>query len=569
MTSWQALLTGRKNFATILRETLKEAGLDKQYDEAFFQRIASMLPEDVLERERIPEDIAAKAYARFRNLPYHPLVDVVPKPEALKKYSEATITMYQFLPFDFTDDGKVMVAVSKIDPVIREALNRGGNHNYQPVIAPKSQIEKLIQVYVVRKQKELLLRKQKSQAEQVPTSEEEDDASVIKDYFAGIVKEAVLDKASDIHIEPAKDGTLAIRFRVDGKLQFRNAVDPTIAPNLITNIKLSAQMNIAERRVPQDGRITLNDPPITLRVSSGPTVYGEMIVIRILPREQDVPNLENLGFGEFNFLMYERAIKSPNGIVLVTGPTGSGKSTTLAASIKHIASPQKKVMSIEDPVEYPIPGVIQHQVNEEAGYTFARALRAFLRQDPDVIYVGEIRDAETAKIAVQAALTGHLVFGTLHTNDAPSAVPRLLQMEVEAYNLAPTLRGVLAQRLVRKVCPRCARPASPKETELVLKKAEAAGVVPPPNLNLQRGEGCPECRSTGYKGRTAIHEFMWITPEIEEAISRGAPTAEIRRLAIAAGMKTLYQDGLEKVFAGITTLEEIEEQAISGETEAP
>jgi len=387
----------------------------------------------------------------------------------------------------------------------------------------------------------------------------------------GIVKQAVLERSSDIHIEPTKSGSMQIRLRIDGVLRVVETVPAEIAPSLITNIKILANLNIAERRLPQDGRITLEDPFVTLRVSTGPTVHGEMVVMRILPRETDIPDLEAIGFSPAVLTLYKKAIESPNGIVLVTGPTGSGKSTTLAATIKEIATPEVKVLSVEDPVEYPIPGVVQHQVNEEAGYSFAAALRAFLRQDPDIIYVGEIRDSETAHIAIQAALTGHLVFGTLHTNDAPSAVTRLLQMGVQTYNLAPTLRGVLAQRLVRKVCPRCRTPLPERQARHVLNLAEKVGIrFLPEEVELVYGKGCEYCGHTGYKGRTAIHEFMYVTEEIEDAIAKGEPTNTIRKLALASGMKTLYQDGLEKVLQGITTLQEVEEQAaLAGEEEAP
>ena len=563
MTSLRAFLSSRKDFTSLLREELKKAGLEKEYNEAFFQRIASMPPEDVLLRENIPDDVAAKAYAAYKGLPYASLKGVEPEPEALKAYPEAVITTYGILPFK-REGNTVIVATSRVDPSIRDALGREAN-DYKIVIAPKGAIQTLIENHVTRKQWEKLIKAQRAAETPKREAEAEDEETPVKRLFTDIVQQAYRERASDIHIEPTKEGSLRIRFRVDGHLQERPPVDASVAPSLIVAIKLEAHLRIEERRLPQDGRIVLSDPPVSLRVSTGPTVHGEMVVLRILPRETDIPDLDRIGFLPDVLAMYHKAITHPNGIVLVTGPTGSGKSTTLAATIKEIAKPDIKVLSVEDPVEYPIPGVIQHQVNEEAGYTFARALRAFLRQDPDVIYVGEIRDAETAHIAVQAALTGHLVFGTLHTNDAPSTVTRLLQMGVEPYNLAPTLRGVLAQRLVRRVCLSCAAPLEEKEARRILEEA-ASLRLDTSKANLLKGRGCERCGGTGYKGRTTIHEFMWVTPEIEEAIAKGEPSSVIRKLAVNAGMKSLYQDGLEKVLMGLTTMEEVLKQAFD-ETE--
>ncbi|MFW8627113.1 ATPase, T2SS/T4P/T4SS family [Deinococcus sp. ME38] len=382
-----------------------------------------------------------------------------------------------------------------------------------------------------------------------------DDNAVVR-VVDNIIREAALQEASDIHIEPTET-SLRVRYRVDGVLREQNELPRGSSQSILARIKIMGHLDISERRVPQDGRIRFKKGSIDLdlRLSTLPTVYGEKAVMRLLQKASNIPEVEQLGFSEHNYQRYLDTIHKPNGIFLVTGPTGSGKSFTSFSTLKRIAVPEKNTTTIEDPVEYEIPGIIQSQVNNTAGMTFARALRAFLRQDPDIIFVGEIRDTETAKIAVEAALTGHLVLATLHTNDAPGAIVRLEEMGVEHFNIGAAVVGVVAQRLVRKVCPDCKAPTNADPDvlrRLGITERDLRGA------QLMRGAGCNRCGGTGYKGRMGIHELMVIDEPLRVAIGSGKNATEITEVAInQSGMKTLRQDGIEKALAGITTLEEV------------
>ncbi|MBM4442218.1 MAG: type II secretion system ATPase GspE [Candidatus Rokubacteria bacterium] len=368
-----------------------------------------------------------------------------------------------------------------------------------------------------------------------------------------LVENAISQHASDIHIEPFED-TLRIRYRIDGVLFDQEAPPRRLQAAVTSRIKIMAEMNIAERRLPQDGRIrvTLHNRRVDIRVSTVPTVHGESIVMRLLDRSSVFLPLEKLGFSGDTQRKFEALIKRPHGILLVTGPTGSGKTTTLYGALDKINSPDRKIITVEDPVEYQLKGVNQIPVRAKIGLTFATGLRSIVRQDPDVILVGEIRDLETAEISIQAALTGHLVFSTLHTNDAPGAITRLEDMGVEPYLLSSVLEGVLAQRLVRRICESCRVADTPARAEL-----EAIGVDPNGAYTLFRGKGCEDCRGTGYRGRFGIYELFPITEDVRSLVLRRASTPEIRRHAIEAGMMTLRYDGWLKARDGLTTVEEI------------
>jgi general secretion pathway protein E len=368
-----------------------------------------------------------------------------------------------------------------------------------------------------------------------------------------LVENAISSHASDIHVEPFED-TLRIRYRIDGVLFDQEAPPRRLQAAVTSRIKIMAEMNIAERRLPQDGRIrvTLQGRRVDIRVSTVPTVHGESIVMRLLDRSSVFLPLEDLGFSAEIRGRFEALIKRPHGILLVTGPTGSGKTTTLYAALDKINSPDRKIITVEDPVEYQLKGVNQIPVRSKIGLTFATGLRSIVRQDPDVILVGEIRDLETAEISIQAALTGHLVFSTLHTNDAPGAITRLEDMGVEPYLVSSVLEGVLAQRLVRRICAACRVPDLPTRADM-----EALGVDPQGSYALFRGEGCDECRGTGYRGRFGIYELFPITEDVRSLVLRRASTPEIRRHAIGAGMTTLRLDGWLKARNGLTTVEEI------------
>ena len=364
-----------------------------------------------------------------------------------------------------------------------------------------------------------------------------------------LLLEALEARASDVHIE-GYARTLRIRYRVDGVLRDAPSPPAHLMPAVISRLKIMAELDIAERRVPQDGRIRLRlqDREVDVRVSTLPTLHGESIVLRLLDANSGRAALGQLGMGADTLAAFAQAIVRPHGIVLATGPTGSGKTTTLYAAVDHIRTGREKILTVEDPVEYELTGVPQVPVNEKVGVTFATALRALLRQDPDILLVGEIRDAETAEIATQAALTGHLVLSTLHTNDAPSALTRLLDLGVAPYLVASTVEAVLAQRLVRTVCSRC-------KTEVPVDWPDPAANGAP--RTAWRGTGCEECSGTGYRGRTGIYELLQLDDEVRAEVMRRRGVSELRRLAVERGMRTLYEDGLRQVRAGITTLEEV------------
>jgi type IV pilus assembly protein PilB len=370
-----------------------------------------------------------------------------------------------------------------------------------------------------------------------------------------IIADAIRKRASDIHLEPYEK-VFRVRYRIDGVLHDMMNPPKQMEPAILSRVKIMANLDIAERRLPQDGRISVKfqNREIDLRVSSLPTIFGEKIVMRVLDKGSVILDLARLGFEEDDLARFRKVITTPYGMILVTGPTGSGKSTTLYAAIGAINNPDINIITAEDPVEFNIPGINQVLVREDIGYNFAAALRAFLRQDPDVILVGEMRDLETAQIAIRAALTGHLVFSTLHTNDAPSTVTRLQDMGIPPFLISSSLLLVIAQRLVRRICFECREAVQVPVSALIdvgFRPEEAEGV------RVYTGKGCASCANTGYKGRIAVHEVMWMTPEMQEAIVRQRPANELKELAIKAGMRTLRQSGLRKVANGVTSIDEV------------
>ena len=385
-------------------------------------------------------------------------------------------------------------------------------------------------------------------------SAEDSDAPVVK-LCNLIIQEAISQRASDIHVEPFSD-RVRIRYRIDGVMVERDAPPRRLLAPLLSRLKIMASIDIAEKRRPQDGRIKMNvgGKHFDLRVSVLPTVHGQSIVMRILDRANIQVGIKELGFFEEDYLKFQNIIKRPNGIFLVTGPTGSGKTTTLYAALNELNRPDRKIITAEDPVEYYLPGVNQVEVRHNIGLNFARIIRAMLRQAPNFILVGEIRDKETAEIAVQASLTGHLVFSTLHTNDAPSAVTRLADIGVPPFLIASSVIAIMGQRLVRVNCPKCKEPAMPTDVELRccgLTQDQIAGA------NFLKGKGCNYCRGGGYRGRQAIFELMRMTGTLRELTFAQAPAQELRRKARANGMRTLLQDGISKAIKGQTTLKEV------------
>ena len=370
-----------------------------------------------------------------------------------------------------------------------------------------------------------------------------------------VISEAVLARASDIHIEPFEN-RIRVRYRIDGMLIERDSPPRRLLGAILSRIKILARLDIAERRRTQDGRIkvTVGEKELDLRVSIIPTSHGQSIVMRILDKDNIRVGLKQLGFGEDDFLKFRQLIQRPNGIILVTGPTGSGKTTSLYAALNALNTPDRKIITAEDPVEYYLPGVNQVEIRHEIGLDFARVIRAMLRQAPNVILVGEMRDLETAQMGIQASLTGHLVFSTLHTNDAPSAITRLIDMGVPSYLVASSVVAIMAQRLVRVICQKCKQPYNPSEATL-----QTAGVTPEmlARASFARGKGCGNCQGSGYRGRLGIYELMLMSSKVRELTFSEAPTEHVRRAAQSEGMRTLYWDGLEKAVKGITTLEEV------------
>ena len=370
-----------------------------------------------------------------------------------------------------------------------------------------------------------------------------------------ILGDAIRKRASDIHLEPYEK-VFRVRYRIDGVLHDMMNPPKQMEAAILSRVKIMANLDIAERRLPQDGRVSVKfqNREIDLRVSSLPTIFGEKIVMRVLDKTGTVLDLARLGFDGDDLARFKKVITTPYGMILVTGPTGSGKSTTLYAAISTINHPDINIITAEDPVEYNIPGINQVLVREDIGYSFASALRAFLRQDPDVILVGEMRDLETAQIAIRAALTGHLVFSTLHTNDAPSTVTRLQDMGIPPFLISSSLLMVIGQRLVRRICLECRELVSVPVSALI-----DIGFPPDEAESVQTytGKGCSACAQTGFKGRIAVHEVMWLTPEVQEAIVRQRPASELKELAVKGGMRTLRQSGLHKVATGLTTIDEV------------
>ena len=390
---------------------------------------------------------------------------------------------------------------------------------------------------------------------------EDEDAAIIR-FVNEVILKAVSDRATDIHFEPNRD-SLQIRYRIDGELIPIRVPDNLIRFQgaIISRLKIMAKLNISEKRRPQDGRITFSaaESELDIRISTFPTLYGESVSLRLLNQKSKPLTMKELGLADQEEVQLERTLKSPHGIILVTGPTGSGKSTSLTAFIRMINKPERRIITVEDPVEYEVPGVNQTQVHPEIGLTFAQSLRAVLRQDPDVIMVGEIRDRETADIAIRASLTGHLVLSTLHTNDAPGALTRLIDMDIEPFLIASSVELIIAQRLVRKLCPKCARPAHHDKAylESCLNLMQVVPSTDHLDKKILTAHGCEHCRQIGYKGRIGIFESLAMSDEIHEHIVQRASARTIRQTAVAQGMRSLTQSGWEHVLNGTTTLEEV------------
>ena len=524
------------------------------------QTTGERLGEALVALSAVTKDDVLKALAVQNNLPYLFRGELPSPLPVVKNLSPKYLRQYVVCPIAVEGGLLTVATADPLNPMIVDDLRQSTGLDVRIVVSPGEGILEAIDRTYDGAATPLQRIVEGLEEERGPEGEE--DVNHLRDMaFEApvirlvnlLVESAIAAEASDIHIEPFED-TLRVRYRIDGILFDQESPPRRLRDAVTSRIKLMAEMNIAERRLPQDGRIrvSLHGRRVDIRVSTIPTVHGESIVMRLLDRASVFLPLEKLGFGSDTLKHFEALIQRPHGILLVTGPTGSGKTTTLYAALEKINSPDRKILTVEDPVEYQLKGVNQIPVKPKIGLSFATGLRHIVRQDPDVILVGEIRDLETVDIAIQAALTGHMVFSTLHTNDAPGAIPRLQDMGAEPYLIASVLEGVLAQRLVRRICQACRAPETPSAADI-----EALGVEAPPGVTLYRGLGCDECRNTGYRGRTAIYELFTITEDVRSLILRRASSREIRRLAVEAGMTTLRMDGWSRACEGVTTVEEV------------
>jgi len=477
---------------------------------------------------------------------------------------EGRARRHNCIPYRFDENGRLLLAM--VDPanvVAVDDIRAITGREVRAVVATKADVVAAInRNYRLDRTAETLVEEAAAEvAEEQKTLEAQlasagaEDAPIIK-LVNLLITQAINDRASDIHVEPG-ERDLRVRYRIDGVLHEVMNPPKSVQAGITSRLKIMADINIAERRIPQDGRISIvvQGKQIDIRMATLPTVHGEKIVMRLLDKSSVLLDLADLNFLPQNFDRYESSYRKPYGAILVTGPTGSGKSTTLYATLNILNRPHVNIITVEDPVEYRLPGVNQVQTNPKAGLTFASALRSILRSDPDICLIGEIRDRETAQIAIEAALTGHLVLSTLHTNDAPSALTRLVEMGIEPFLVASSLDCIVAQRLARKLCERCKEAYLPTEDELI---AARFPFDPKDDLpKLYRPVGCTACGNTGYRGRMAIHEVMTVTEEIERLVAENASAEDMGRVAREQGMLTLRDDGMEKVRAGSTSIEEV------------
>ena len=506
---------------------------------------------------------------------YYDLAEFEPAEQVWRAVPAGTAKEHKAFPIQFLEDGTLQVAlIDPLDPQGLEELGFSLGTQIVPAVAPAVQIQALIDRYygggggapagegkdgpgAVDPELSGVLQQLQDEVSAMGdgTAEEEANSAPIIRYVDLVMYQAIKEGASDIHFEPFEDD-FKIRYRVDGALYEMAPPPQHLKASIISRVKVMSDLNIAENRIPQDGRITkeVNGQPIDMRVSTLPTVHGESVVLRVLDRSNVNLDLENLNLNPELYEYINDTIAKPNGIFICTGPTGAGKTTTLYACLRKINTIDTKLLTAEDPVEYDIDGIMQVPVNDAIGMSFQKVLRAFLRQDPDRILVGEMRDLETAQIAIQASLTGHLVLSTLHTNDSPGAVTRLVDMGCEPFLVAATLEGVLGQRLLRKICPDCKVAYKPSEavlSQIGLTTTDIGG------KEFYTGQGCDTCNDTGYKGRQGLFELLDMTDPLRELITQRASTVVLKQKAEELGMRTLREDGLRNIFSGITTIEEV------------
>jgi type IV pilus assembly protein PilB len=533
---------------------------------AYAAQHGKRIGEALVELELATEEDVTKALATQFDLEYVDLDKNVNVPAALGLVPQDIITKHKVLPLKQEGNRLKMIISDPLDLELLDMLRFRLNLEIEVALAPKSKIQRFIDTFLsnvqtsmdesieeLHRDADLLAREQ--EAARARGGEDGADAPVIK-LINLIISEAVRMRASDIHIEPFAD-RVRVRYRIDGVCIVRDNIPKSMQAPVLARVKLMSGIDIAEKRLPQDGRIKMKigNQLIDFRVSSLPGYHGESIVLRILRPDSVKIGITGLGFEEDDYARFQRIIRQPNGIFLVTGPTGSGKTTTLYAALQELNRPDRKIITAEDPVEYNFTGMNQCQVREEIGLSFARILRAMLRQAPNIILVGEIRDKEVGEVAIQAALTGHLVFSTLHTNDAPSAITRLIDMGIKPFLVASSIQAIMAQRLVRVICQEC-KEIDPAPDRFILKMLgitdeDLAG------RHIYRGRGCQRCGNIGYRGRQGIFEMLEMNNELRELAFRRAPTNQLRRAARASGMRTLLEDGKIKILRGVTTPDEV------------
>jgi type II secretion system protein E len=537
---------------------------EEHLTEALLKQVELELPlgKTLIQNGCITDEQLAKALSIQLQIPFCNPLELNIDAEILAILTARQAEKYQVIPVKLEGNRVTVATADPLNLVRLDQLREILKYKIKLILASETQIKESLNKYYgasldsVASVLEDLDESELSQYESHSTSETSsivpetmvNEAPIIR-LVNTIITGAVKAGASDIHLEPFED-EIKVRYRIDGVLQETHPPPKNLFLAVISRIKLMAGMDITERRIPQDGRIRikLNNRDMDLRVAVAPTLYGEEAVLRILNRESIMLGLDQLGLSNRNLAVFSKLITKPHGMILVTGPTGSGKTTTLYAALQLLNEPTRKIITIEDPIEYQLKGINQMQANPKLDFTFAHGLRTIMRHDPDVILVGEIRDQETAEVAIQSALTGHLVLATLHTNDAPSAFTRLIDMGVEEFLVASTVCGVLAQRLVRKICPKCSVPYQPTEQEL-----EIIGENNP-DFQFIRGEGCDYCNSIGYRGQLGLFEMLNATEEIERLVMERSNSGKIREAATKQGMTTLRDDGILKVKAGITTL---------------
>lgn len=507
----------------------------------------------LLEKKMITEEELAKTLASQKDLEVVNLSDYDVSVKAASLIPERVARRYMVLPIDIRDKHLIMAMANPLDVRAIDDVSMMTGHSVTPVVATESDLNRAINQYLVSERSvQDVVESAEAEVEEVKREKEArevvEEVPIVK-LVNRIILQAVHQEASDVHLEP-QEKRLKVRYRIDGVLKNVMDLPRRIQPGLISRLKIMGDMDITERRIPQDGRATLrvSGREIDLRMATLPSIFGENVSLRILDKGQKLLTLEGSGFEPQFLSRYRNCFNRPYGAVLVTGPTGSGKTTTLYATLNELNSPDKKIITIEDPVEYEMEGLVQVPVNPKAGITFAKGLRSIVRSDPDIIMVGEIRDIETAQIFIHSSLTGHLVLSTLHTNDAPSAVTRLIDMGVEPFLISTAVEGVVAQRLVRRLCEHCRE---------AIRLSSIMPVSPEEDFVVYKAKGCRRCAGTGYGGRVALFELMVVTDQIGRACVEGKSADEIRRVAISQGMKTLLDDGMEKIKKGITSMEEV------------